>query len=184
MSLVYSPEDDSYLLSETLKNYLKKALKKNPEIKFLEVGVGSGIQLNTALDCGIKKTNIFGVDINSDAVRECKKMGFKCNESDLFSKVDGKFDLIVFNPPYLPEDEIEPEDSKLITTGGKTGSELINKFLVQAKKHLTKEGKILLLVSSLTNGISWAGCKKNLLSRKKIFFEELKVYECQITKKI
>ncbi len=177
MTLIYSPEDDSYLLSKTLKEILPRQIKKNPFLKFLEIGSGSGIQLETAFSSGVKKENIFSVDINSDAVLACKNLGFNSIQSDLFLKVKGKFDLIVFNPPYLPEDEIEPDDSKLITTGGKTGSELINKFLVQSKKHLSKDGKILLLVSSLTKKINWAGYKKKLLSKKKIFFEELKVYE-------
>ncbi len=180
MSSIYSPEDDSYLLSETLKEYLPKKIQQNKEFSLLEIGIGSGIQLQTALSCGLKSENLSGVDINEDAIILCKNLGFNCFVSDLFSKVKGKFDLIIFNPPYLPEDESEPKDSRLITTGGKFGSELINDFLSQAKNHLNSNGKIFLLVSSLTKKIKWENYKKKLISKKKIFFEELKVYELSL----
>jgi len=177
MGFIYEPEEDSYLLSEILKREIPKLLKKKENLSVLEIGCGSGIQLNSIFESGVNKKNIFGTDINSDAVKKCKSLGFNCIFSDLFSKVIGKFDLIIFNPPYLPEDEKEPEDSKLITTGGKKGSEIINKFLKESKKHLKKNGKIFLLVSSLTKGIKFLGYKKKILGKKKIFFEELRVYE-------
>ena len=177
MGLIYEPEEDSYLLSDVLKKEIPKLLKKKKDISILEIGCGSGIQLNSILESGVDKKNIFGVDINEDAVKRCKSLGFNCIFSDLFSNVRGKFDLMVFNPPYLPEDDREPEESKLITTGGKTGSEIINKFLEESKKHLKEEGKIFLLVSSLTKGIDFSGYRKKILGKKKIFFEELRVYQ-------
>lgn len=167
---VYAPAEDSFLLSEVLKKEIK-----NKDIKFLEIGIGSGIQLQTARDLGIKE--IFGADINPDAVKSCKSLGFNCVQSDLFKNIQGKFDLIIFNPPYLPLDKREPKSSQLATTGGKTGSEIINKFLKQAKKHLNKNGKIFLITSNLTKRINWLDYNKKLLATKKIFFEELSVWE-------
>jgi len=167
---IYSPSEDSFLLSETLKKEIK-----NTNIKFLEIGIGSGIQLQTAKHLGIRE--IFGADINPDAVKHCKSLGFDCIQSDLFQNVKGKYNLIVFNPPYLPLDKREPKDSRLATTGGKKGSEIINKFLKQAKKHLAKYGRIFLLTSSLTKAIDWQDYNKKLLATKKIFFEELYVWE-------
>ncbi len=175
MSSIYSAEEDSFLLSRAIEDEISKL--KNKEILFLEIGVGSGIQLQTAFQNGIKKQNIFGVDLNPDAVKLCKSLGFNCKKSDLFSTVKGKYDLIVFNPPYLPEDGDEPLDSRIATTGGKNGSEIINKFLVQSKKHLNKNGFILLLTSSLTKGIKWNNFKKKKVSSRKIFFEELVVWK-------
>ena len=55
--------------------------------------------------------------------------------------------------------------------------EIINNFLQQAKNHLTKEGKIFLLTSSLTKGIKWEGYKKKIIKKQKLFFEELQVWE-------
>jgi hypothetical protein len=49
--------------------------------------------------------------------------------------------------------------------------------LKQSKKHLTSEGKIFLLTSSLTKGINWGNWKKKKLAEKKMFFEKLFVYE-------
>ena len=94
-----------------------------------------------------------------------------------FLDIKEKFNLIIFNPPYLPEDSREPKYSQIATTGGKKGSEITNKFLEQAKKHLEKNGKILLLTSSLTKAIKWKNWKKKLLTKKKLFFERLYVFE-------
>ena len=177
MRSIYSPEEDSYLLSRILKKKIPKLVKKNPDLKFLEIGSGSGIQLQTAFDSGIKKENIFSCDVNPQAVKECKKLGFNCIKSDLFEKINGKFDLIVFNPPYLPLDEREPEDSRIATTGGEKGSEIINKFLKQAKNYLKKDGKIFLVSSSLTKGLDFSGYKKKKIGEEKLFFEKLSVFE-------
>lgn len=183
MSLVYEPDEDSYLLSDVLKKEVPLLLDKKESLSVLEIGVGSGIQLTTLLNLGINKKNIFGTDLNAEAVDKCVSLGFNCVLSDLFSNVSKKFDLIIFNPPYLPEEKGEPEDSKLITTGGKKGSELINRFLKESKEYLNKEGKIFLLISSLTKGINFLNYKKKILGRKKIFFEELLVYEFALSTK-
>jgi release factor glutamine methyltransferase len=187
MPEIYEPAEDSYLISKTLKETTPNLLKQNPDINFLEIGSGSGILLETAKGLGIKKSHIFSSDINPDAVEHCKKLGFNCIYSDLFGSFKGRlsegnrrcprFDLIVFNPPYLPENRKEPKSSKLATTGGKLGSEIINKFLKQAKKHLNSGGKIYLLTSSLTKDIDWGNYHKKLLGKEKIFMEELFVWE-------
>ncbi len=173
MSLIYSPEEDSYLLQEVLEKEIK-----NKNIKCLEIGIGSGIQLKILKKLEVK--NISGIDINSEAVKHCKNLGFDVWISNLFSEVKEKYDLIIFNPPYLPKTKDEDNESELITTGGKKGSEIINEFLIQAKEHLGKEGKILLLVSSLTKGINWLNYKKKLVSEKKIFFEKLEVWKLSL----
>jgi release factor glutamine methyltransferase len=178
MSFIYSPEEDSYLLEKVILENLPDLVKQNSKLKFLEVGVGSGIQLKAAEKAGVKKENIFGVDVNIDAVKHCQNEGFHCMKSNLFENVKEKFDVIVFNPPYLPEDENpEDEESKLITTGGKMGSEIPNEFLKQAKEHLKENGIIFLLISSLTKGIDWQDYKKELMAEKKLFFEKLEVYK-------
>ncbi|MFH1365684.1 MAG: HemK2/MTQ2 family protein methyltransferase [archaeon] len=174
---IYSPEEDSFLLSSVLKKEIPKNLLKNKNLRILEIGSGSGIQIKTLLGFGIKKQNIFACDINPKAVKHCKELGFNCIQSNLFEKINGKYNLIIFNSPYLPEDNLEDKDSRLATTGGKKGSEIINKFLLQSKKHLAKEGKIFLVTSSLTKGIKWNGWKKKILAKQKLFFEEIYVWE-------
>ena len=88
-----------------------------------------------------------------------------------------QFDVIVFNPPYLPEDSREPTDSQLATTGGFQGSEIINEFLKEAENYLEKNGKIFLLTSSLTKKINYQNYHKKLFGKEKLFFEQLFVWE-------
>ncbi len=207
---IYIPSDDSYLLAEAIKKYLINLTKninkqtsktnrpsrlnfhktiniryknkiKNKTIKILDIGSGSGIQAETCRKLGFN--NILTSDINKEAVILLRKQGFKSKQSNLFEKIKDKFNLIIFNPPYLPEDKLEPKDSKTNTTAGKKGNELIIKFLKQAKKHLNENGKIFLLFSSLSQPniikkqAKAFGYNLNLLSKKKLFFEELFVYE-------
>lgn len=174
---IYPASEDSFLLSEILEKEILKLSDKKSEIKVLEIGCGSGIQLQTMEKTGAKKENILSCDINLQAVKHCKKLGFNSIKSNLFEKIKGKFDLITFNPPYLPSHKFDKEKD---TTGGKTGSEVINKFLRQAKSHLVSSGKIILLTSSHTKKINFLNYKKKLLGRKKLFFEELYVWELRL----
>jgi len=173
MAQIYQPAEDSYLLQEVLKKHIK-----NKNLKYLDMGSGSGIQTKTLIEIGIPSENMTLVDINKDAIKNLKKQFPKSKviHSNLFQKVKGKYDIIIFNPPYLPKEDKEPKDSRLATTGGKKGSEIINKFLKQAKKYLAKKGKVFLLTSSLTKGINWNGWKKKKLAEKKLFMEKLSIY--------
>ena len=171
---IYQPSEDSFLLSE----YVKREIKKIKPLKVLDMGSGSGIQAEIVIKEGINPEDITIVDINPDAIKLLKKK-FPHSQvilSNLFSKIPDykKFDLIIFNPPYLPNNKFDRQPD---TSGGKNGSEIINRFLKQAKSHLNKNGKILLLTSSLTKSIKWGNYSKKLLGKKRIFFEELYVWE-------
>jgi release factor glutamine methyltransferase len=182
--MIYPPSEDSYLLTEEVKKFivsLKEEQKNN--FKVLDMGSGSGIQAKTCLKEGIKKENILAADINKEAIKELKKQNLKSIKSNLFEKIKkaSKFNLIVFNAPYLPEDKYDKEAD---TTAGKSGNEIIIEFLKQAKKYLEKEGIILLLFSSLSKPkeiLSYAkkqGYKSKLLATKSVgMFETLFVYE-------
>jgi release factor glutamine methyltransferase len=182
MSSIYQPSEDSFLFSRVLKEQLPKLLKENSNLKFLEIGTGSGIHLETALNCGVKKENIFSSDINKDSVSHCNVLGFNCIYSDLFENITGKFDLIAFNPPYLPEDSREPKDSAVATTGGKKGNEIILKFLKQAKNCLKENGKVFLITSSLAKEVDFKkmGYKEKEIGCERLFFETLCVWELRI----
>src|SRR3989344_7396910 len=150
---IYEPSDDSYLMQESVKEYLEDSLKKRKmtkEIEILDMGSGSGIQAETVKSLGLN--NVRTVDINKSAVDFLKKQGFEAIHSDLFKKIKNnqKFDLIIFNPPYLPLDKREPKESQLQTTAGKDGYEIILRFLIESKNHIKKTSVILLLFSSLS----------------------------------
>lgn len=168
---IYPPSDDSYLLEKYVKIHAKG--------KVLDIGTGSGILAKAAL----KKTKeVLAVDINPKAVEHVKSLGINALRSDLFENVEGKFDLIIFNPPYLPFERKEDRETALQVAGGKKGHEIIERFLKDAKKHLEKNGKILLLFSSLSGDIEGImakeGYKWRMLEEKPLFFEKL--YVCEV----
>ncbi len=180
---IYAPSEDSYLMSQILKEKLPQLLIENPYLKFLEIGAGSGIHLETAKNLGIKKENIFSSDIDKKAVSHCNLLGFNCINSDLFENIKGKYNLIIFNPPYLPEDSREPKSSRLATTGGKKGNEIILRFLKQAKNFLEEDGKIFLITSSLSRNVNFEklGYKSKEIGCEKLFFERLCIWELIIS---
>jgi len=174
----YKASDDSLFLAKIVsKNLTSKKLTA------LDVGTGSGIQSKNLLNLGIKKENILAIDLNPSALNEAKKLGVKTKKSDLFEKVKQKFDLILFNPPYLPESKY---DKEIDTTGGKKGDETIIRFIKNLKQHLNKNGKALLLTSSYTPNKEWKslakskGFKVKKLATKGLFFEKLFIWELSL----
>ena len=161
--MIYEPQEDSFLLQKYVRKFAKG--------RVLDLGTGSGIQALTALE---KTPDVLAVDVSDDAVRFVKSKGVNSKVSNLFSKVDGKFDLIIFNPPYLPPDRYDTDRS---TSGG---IRIIGRFLSQAKKFLDKHGKILLVFSSLTGDVDSLLKKydyeSKCLETKGYFFEKLFVY--------
>src|SRR3989338_1740389 len=140
--MIYEPREDSFLL--------EKYVKKFAQGKVLDMGTGSGIEEKAALN---KTKEVTAADSNPEAVAHVKHIGIKAVQSDLFSNIKGKFDTIIFNPPYLPEAEGEDKESRQITTGGKQGYELLERFLKAAKAHLNPHGIIFLVYSSLTGDV-------------------------------
>ncbi|MBS3118853.1 methyltransferase [Candidatus Woesearchaeota archaeon] len=177
---LYEPAEDSFLL--------QKYVKKHAYSRVLDIGTGTGIQALTAAQKN-NVASVLGIDVNPSAVSYCqkyvqsksKKLSFL--HSDLFASLHpAKFDTLIFNPPYLPEDKREPKESSLATTGGKRGYEILERFFAEANFFLKPEGIILLLFSSLTkkNQVERV-IKENLfefkeLERIKLPFEELYVY--------
>ena len=181
--MIYEPSDDSFLLREFVLRYAKG--------RVLDIGTGSGIQAEAALE---KTNDVLAADINKEAVEYCRKKGINAIESDCFSNINGKFDLIIFNPPYLPEEreycgiKMTEDDfnyaNDIALVGGKHGWETIDKFLKDARFYLNDGGKILLSFSSLSGDIERImkkyGYKFEKLGEKKIFFEALYVYLLEI----
>jgi len=139
---VYEPAEDSFLL--------QKYVKEHAFGRVLDIGTGSGIQALTAADCKNVR-EVVAVDINKRAIKELsakRNRKVRAIESDLFSQVNDKFNLIIFNPPYLPQD-LGINDPALY--GGEKGWEVSEKFFSEVSDYLISNGKILFLFSSLTD---------------------------------
>lgn len=174
MKSIYQPAEDSYLLQSLISKYSEGK-------SVLDIGTGSGILAETALRN--KASSVLACDISSEVIKELKAKKFPVIKSNLFSKISKKFDLILFNPPYLAKDIDEPKSSRLATTGGNSGDEIIIRFLKESPNYLNKNGIILLLLSSLTprkrilEVLKSSKLKYKKVAEKKIFFEILEVWE-------
>jgi release factor glutamine methyltransferase len=140
---IYPVGEDTLLLLDAAQEEIRSA------DRVLEVGVGSGHIVKHFLG---KATCVVATDINPHAVRRAKIEGIEVIRTDLVAGICGSFDLILFNPPYLPTRPEEKVDDWLeyALDGGVTGREVIARFAVQAGPVLAEWGRILLLISSLT----------------------------------
>jgi len=175
---VYEPAEDTFLLVSALQ----KIDLKNKSI--LEIGTGSG---SIALFAARLAKSVLAIDINPEALK-CAKENAKINkikniefaQSDLFEKIAGKFDLIVFNPPYLPDEEITKD---IALDGGPDGRKVIERFLESAPKFLNPRGKMILLESSLSHyektlqHFEKTGFDAKIIAKEKVDWEELVVIE-------
>ena len=173
--MLYSPREDSYLLA--------KWVRKLAFGKVLDMGSGSGIQAEAAL-ASEKVMSVLAADIDPEAVALLTSKGIAAMQSDLFSKVQGKFDTIIFNPPYLPEG---PGYKDIALDGGKKGHEVLGTFLAQLNAHLKPDGITLIIFSSFTGKekidalIAHYGLEYKLLEAQHISFEDLYVYAIRKT---
>ncbi len=176
---VYPPSEDTYLLLD--------AIVLLPSDTFLEVGCGAGLITLTA--AMIAKL-VIGTDSSTEAVRNAmqnaRRNGLEhgCNiiQSDLLSAVNtsARFSVIVFNPPYLPDDGLRTDIDHAIL-GGADGTELTVRFVEQAARHLTRAGVLYAVASSLANieqvksVMKRCGLTVRSVARKALFFEEIQV---------
>ena len=174
--MVYKPSDDTFLMLKNIK-------VRNGE-NVLDMGTGSGIIGIHSAKLG---ANVTSADINPYAVELAEKNAglnnVKINviQSNLFEKINNKFDVIVFNPPYLPTSKNERMDDEINSAwdGGEEGSQVVLEFLKNFRKYLKKNGRCYLLVSSLNKKALKRIEKLNgiLIGEKKLFFEKLMVFQ-------
>ena len=175
---IYQPAEDSYLLQKYVRRYATG--------RVLDIGTGSGIQALTAIEVPSVREAV-AVDINLNAVEALKReiekrklRKIKVLQGDLFNQAEGSFNVVIFNPPYLPQDK-GIEDSALY--GGKKGWEISERFFKSVSSHMFPEGTVLFLFSSLTNKQKIEEIlEHNLLQweelgEEKIAFETLYVYK-------
>jgi release factor glutamine methyltransferase len=179
----YQPAEDTYLLLDACL----KHIKDNDTV--LEIGSGSGI-ISTILKHR-KHINITATDINPHAVRCTRANNIPVIRTNLFQGIKAKFDVIIFNPPYLPtsKDEKIPGWLNYAFDGGTDGTATITRFLEQAPRYLKPKGKILIVISSLantekiTNKMQQIGYITNIEASEKYFFETLTVIKGELNQK-
>ncbi len=164
----YKPAEDTFFLADYIKNE-----KGNSA---LDIGTGSGY-LAKVLSSNFSL--VVGTDIDFESIKSQDSRSQNCICCNAADALHYEFDLIVCNMPYLPS---ETETDKTID-GGKEGVEIPLRIIESAKKCLKKEGKILFLTSSLANNkkllekTQMLGFDVSIISRKKLFFEELILVE-------
>jgi len=170
--VVYSPREDSLLL--------EAAVKKFASGRFLDLGCGSGIQ---GIAAAKKGCSVTCADIDPEAVSEAKKAFSKRKlkadfvVGDLFENVEGAFDCIAFNPPYLPGCK-----GHVDLDGGVDGLEVTRRFLEDVEKHLIEGGIILLVATSLCGQdaklkelLAGKGFEASVAGEQRFSFERLSV---------
>ncbi len=182
---VYRPAEDTFLIIENLD------LEK--EEKVLEIGTGCGIISILAAEEG---ANVVATDISSEALK-CSKENARIHgvedkidfrEGNLFEPILSEefFDLIIFNPPYLPVKDEKKLETKLSQAwdGGPEGRKYIDEFLEKFEKYLRDDGRVLLVQSSLSGKdetlkeFERKGFKVKI-SEEKFFFENICLFEAR-----
>jgi len=127
---VYEPAEDTFLLAENMK------VKESDVV--LDMGTGCGI---LAVLAAVKAKKVVAVDINPYAIKCAKKnaefngvenkIEFRLGE--LFQPISSNetFDLIIFNPPYLPSAPHEERSwIEKAWAGGSSGRKVVDRFII------------------------------------------------------
>ena len=146
-SVFFGP--DTYRFARAIKTVLRERPSKKPIRRAIDIGCGAGpgaILITKAYP----EAEVFGGDINDAALRltsvNATLAGVKviARKSDILKDVQGEFDLIVSNPPYL----IDPSKRRYRHGGGALGSELSLAILRESIERLAPGGTLLLYTGS------------------------------------
>lgn len=170
---------DVYPISEDTLLILKN-IRCGDEM--LDMGTGNG---EIAIECAKRGSKVTAVDIDPEAIdyarKRARKEGVRIKFvlSNLFENVQGKYDTIVFNPPYLPGEAKSIKD--LQWAGGEYGDDITIKFLKEAWRYLKTYGEIYIILSSFNrlNEILKMPYRFALLDKIKLSFHEIYLYRAE-----
>ena len=142
---VLCPRQDTETLVESVLEYTSGR-------KVLDVCTGSGciavalMKLGNASCCDAVDLSEAALDIAKQNA-ELNDVSINFIKSDMFEKIDGKYDIIVSNPPYIRPDVIEtlmPEvrehEPLMALDGGSDGLDFYRIIAAQSKEHLEENG--------------------------------------------
>lgn len=150
------PRDDTEALVDLVLPEIRSIADRYGEAKIVDMGTGTGaiaIALLANVD-GLKAT---AVDISDDALKTASLNAenarvadrFSSLKSDWFSGFSGKFDMIISNPPYIPENqistlatEVKKYDPLRALSGGKDGLQFYRKLAEESRLFLKPHGMI------------------------------------------
>jgi release factor glutamine methyltransferase len=178
----YDPAEDSFLLADAVVEHTSDGSR------VLEIGTGTGF-VSAVLKAN-RDADLVATEINPHASACAKSNGIEVIRTDMFAGIRKGhiFDLIIFNPPYLPtsEEEKVPGWLNYAFDGGVDGRAAIMPFLKEARSYLAPGGTILLLISSLTGigevrrEMEGHGFLTEIVSSMKCHFEELVVIKASM----
>jgi release factor glutamine methyltransferase len=145
LDTVYQPAEDTRLLAEAVTGHVDAG------DLVLDVGTGSGYVGHVAHEQGAR---VVAADLNPHACREARERGLSVVRGDLLAPFRAdSFDLVLFNPPYLPTppDQAWGDWMEPALSGGEDGRRLVDPFLEDVGRLLKPGGEVLLLISSLTD---------------------------------
>jgi release factor glutamine methyltransferase len=166
---MYVPAEDTFLLMECAQKYAGRWA--------LEIGAGSGAVMQSLAK---NFENVVGTDIDPGSLAYCKGKGaflVCCDAASALANV--RFDLVVSNPPYLPDDA----EKDRTVHGGPAGIETTLHFVESALPLLSRNGRMLFVVSSLADLAALdslakkKSLKKKVVKEKALFYERLYVVE-------
>jgi len=155
---VLIPRPDTETIVEQVLNYLTLLSTK----KILDIGTGSGCIIISILK-ERKKCKGIGIDISKNAIKLAKynakiqhiKNRIKFFHSDIDNFFTGKYDLIISNPPYIKQHEINSLDKdiknyepRVALNGGIDGYSKIRLVIKKSSALIKKSGKLFLEIGS------------------------------------
>jgi len=147
-------------ISELIGSRFAPWLSKHKGLRILDLGTGSGC-IAVACALAFPDSRVDATDVSRDALQVARinlqrhglEHRVQLYESDVFSALPRRaYDIIVSNPPYVPEAEIKklpPEylaEPKLGLAGGEDGLQIVRRLLVQSHAYLAETGILVVEV--------------------------------------
>ncbi|OGP66461.1 MAG: protein-(glutamine-N5) methyltransferase, release factor-specific [Deltaproteobacteria bacterium RBG_16_44_11] len=157
---VLIPRPDTEVIVEEALNICRTQNLSKPRI--LDIGTGSGA-IALALARELPDAKVVATDISPAALIVSQKNALNLGlakqvefiQGDLFEPVNGIFDIIVSNPPYIADREyqelppgVKDYEPKEALWAGQTGVEFYEKLIYQSKNHLNENGWLLLEIGA------------------------------------